>query len=249
MENRGYAPLFFRLKIDFSNGVFMAKKQLISGWEYLGGKSQRYREIATGREISRRQYDKLDGQLSYEKKAAHNKIINPELSAIRPARGRKSYLKSEEWAKKEIAEQRIEAQRLKKEKAEKEKQQRKVERANVRLSNKKVRVKKVKKHLIPKGQIGWRIAFNEYSELETLLDEAKKTNVIFAYGLGFVGVDTRIGELRSITVFRLRPINRGVDEDEFNEAMAEAIEEYSYMMPSHYFVHFAIDKNFAASRK
>lgn len=231
----------------------MAKKQLISGWEYLGGKSQRYREIATGREISRRQYDKLDGQLSYEKKAAHNKIINPELSAIRPARGRKSYLKSEDWAKKEIAEQRIEAERLKKEKAKKEKEERQSELKAQRLSKKKIYVKKVRKHLIPKGKIGWRVGFNNYNDFVTLIEDAKKiSNIIFAYGFGIVGVDTQDGQavLRPIWIGRLTSINDPIMSiDDFTAMTQAVLQDYSYLKPAHYFIQFAIDKSFVASRK
>lgn len=61
-------------------------------------KDRRALNISTGEIISRRQYDKLSGRLgpysSYEAKAKANKLANPDLASSRPARGRKSNLKS-----------------------------------------------------------------------------------------------------------------------------------------------------------
>lgn len=227
----------------------MAEKFNPAEWRSLGGTSRNYENIKTGDRMSRRAFDALKNGISYEAKAAHNKALNPELQALRPARGRRSHVRSDDWIKKEIAAQRLEAKRLKEEAEKKRKEAAALERKNVRLSAKKIRVKKVKKHLIPKGQIGWRIGFNDYSELAALLADARKTGVIFAYGLGFVGVDERVGELRPVTVFRMMAISTNIPESEFNDAMEAALQEYSYIRPAHFFVHFAIDKNFVKSRK
>lgn len=224
----------------------MATKELLAGWKFLGGKDRRYRNEITGQELSRRQYDKLANNLpagmSYEKKAAHNKLINPELSAIRPARGRKSYVKSADWVKKEIADQRIEAERLKKLAADRAKAEAEKQRRIERLKFKKVKVKKVAKRYFPKKKIGWRIAFNDYQEYLQLIKEAKATKAIFAYGLGYVAVDDREGVYRPVTVFNMRSLSMVVSEEEFYGAMFDSIEQYAYLKMAHYFIHFAIDK-------
>lgn len=69
----------------------MARAKAYPGFEYLGGLSRNYKNIATGEVLSRRQYDKLYGSLarsgfnSYETKAQ----ASPEaVRKSRPARGR-----------------------------------------------------------------------------------------------------------------------------------------------------------------
>ena len=61
-----------------------------TGYRRIAGR--RFQSEATGEVISRRQFDKLSGRIqgSYEAKAKANKVLNPQLSAARPARGRKS---------------------------------------------------------------------------------------------------------------------------------------------------------------
>ena len=62
-------------------------------WKPLGGKSRKFRNLSTGEEISRRQFDRRYGSLSkggftsYEKKA---KATPAEIRKARPARGRRS---------------------------------------------------------------------------------------------------------------------------------------------------------------
>lgn len=220
----------------------MATNNVLQGWKYLGGKDRRYKNEATGQELSRRQYDKLAGRLSYEAKARHNKLINPELSVIRPARGRKSYVKSEDWIKKEIAAQRIEAEALKKKAEAAAKKEKEIARKNERLVGKKIKVKKVAKRYFPKGRIGWRIPFNTYADYRALLKDAKATGAIFAYGLGYVAVDERIGDYKTVTVFPMRSLSMVEDEEDFYTAMFDSLEQYSYLKLAHYFIHFAIDK-------
>jgi len=220
----------------------MATIDLLKGWKYLGGKDRRYKNEVTGQELSRRQYDKLKGGLSYEKKAAHNKLINPELSVIRPARGRKSYVKAEDWAKKEIAAQRLETEAIKKKAADAAKKEKEIARKGERLVAKKIKVKKVAKRYFPKGKIGWRIPFSTYEDYKILLKDAKATGAIFAYGLGYVAVDERLGEYKTVTVFPMRSLSMVEDEPDFYQAMFDSLEQYSYLKLAHYFIHFAIDK-------
>lgn len=66
-----------------------------SDWRYLGGKTRRYQNVATGETISRRQYDQRFGRLAesgltLEKFARKNLMRDPALAMARPARGRKS---------------------------------------------------------------------------------------------------------------------------------------------------------------
>lgn len=224
----------------------MATKKLLPGFKYLGGSGQRYLNENTGETISRRQYDKLvNPAISYEKKAAYNKQLNPEAAILRPARGRKSYVKADKWVQDEIAAQRLEAAEAKKKAEEQLKKNRKAERDTKRLTGKAVKVKKVKKHLIPPGRIGWRLPFNTWDDLKEMIADAKATRVIFAYALGFVGVDTRIGVYRPVMLSGFKSINYLIDEDDFYEMMEEALAEYAYMKLAHYFVQFAIDKKHA----
>lgn len=227
----------------------MAASKVKPGWEYLGGKTRRYRNIATGQEISRRQYDQMFSPLSYEKKAAHNKKINPEKAILRPARGRKSYVRSDEWAQKEIAAQRLAALEKKKKEAEAQKRARDIQRRSDRKAHKKIKVRKVSKRYLPKGKIGWRLPFKTYDEYLTLLADAKATGVIHIYGLGFVGVDMRSAEERAITVYTMRSTSITEDEDDFNEAMETSIGEYSYLQFMHYFIFFGIDKEYVRAQK
>jgi len=230
----------------------MATKKLLPGFKYLGGKSQRYLNTETGEEFSRRQYDKLASPgLSYEKKAAHNKLINPKAAILKPARGRKSYINAPEWVKDEIAEQRLEAEKLKKEAEEKAKEAASNERKIQRLIGKKVKIKQVKKHLIPPGQIGWRLAFNTYSDLVKMVHDAKRTGVIFAYALGYAGVNTQYQNKDDIAepaiwVKSFMSINNLISEKDFNDLMEAAVQARAYIKFKNYFVQFAIDKGHAA---
>ena len=217
----------------------------LSDWVRLGGKSQRYKNRKTGEEISRRQYDKLKSPLSYEARAKHNKLLNPGEQLLRPARGRKSYRRAPEWQRAEILEQRKAQKAAREKEREAKKQTRKIERDTKRLENKKIRVRSVKKHLIPKGRIAWRIPFKSYSDLIKLINDARATGVIFAYGLGMIGVDTRIGVERPIWVVPYMSIKDTISEREFDAVMQEALDAHSYMTLGGYFIQLAIDKNFA----
>ena len=91
--------------------------------------------------------------------------------------------------------------------------------------------------------------FNQYSELVKMISDARATGVIFAYGLGLIGVDTRIGLTRPIWVVPFMSIKQTISEKEFNEEMETALQSHSYMTKGGYFVQFAIDKNFVKNRK
>lgn len=227
----------------------MANSKTIPGWEYLGGKTRRYKNTLTGQEISRRQYDQMVNPTTYEKKAAHNKAINLEKAVLRPARGRKSYVKSQDWIQKEIAAQRIEAAEKKKAASAAAKKERELTRTVQRKKTKTVKTRKVAKRYLPKGKLGWRIPFADYDQYVKLLEDARATGVVHIYGLGFTGVDVRLGVEKSVTVFRMRSISMVESEDEFYETMQDAQNEYSYLEFMHYYIHLAIDKDFVASRK
>lgn len=220
----------------------MATKFDPSQWRYLGGSSRRYEEIATGKTISRHAYDKLVTGMTHRQKAAHNKLINPELAALRPARGRKGYIKAEDWVKKEIAEQRLEAAKLKKKLEEEAKAAAKIERDTQRLIARKVKLKTIKKRYFPKGRIAWRVAFSTYSDYLTLLKQARETKAIFAYGLGYVGVDNRTATYRPVTVMTMESISKTVSRKDFSAMMAKSLMNYAYIRLAHYFIHLAIEE-------
>lgn len=220
-----------------------------SQWKSLGGTSRQYANIETGEIISRRRFDEMFNKLTYETKAAHNKAINPEKAILRPARGRKSYVKAQDWIQKEIAAQRFEAAEKKKKEAESRKREREIQRTVQRKAKKKVKPRKVAKRYIPKNKLGWRVSFNDYQEYLTLLEDARKTGVIKIYGLGFVGVDSRTGIEKGVTVFRMRSISITESEDEFYGAMEDALNEYSYLDFMHYYIHLAISVDYVKGQK
>lgn len=218
-------------------------------FESLKNKKREYRNVLTGEIISKRQYDKYRrGGLSNEMFAKLEKVTNLDLALSRPARGRKSILKSSETEKELILEARKEDLQRRKELEEKRKMEKVVERKIARQARKTVKRGKITRHTLKAGRAGARIPFNTYDEYVELIIDAQNDGNIHAYGLGVIGFDENTGDERAITVFTMRRVARNepaISRDEFDEEMEAAIQERSYFIFQHYFLFLAYKMEYA----
>jgi hypothetical protein len=225
----------------------MAK--LLPGFKGLGGTAKQVLNEKTGEILSRRKYAeqvKRGGLLKNEELAALNKAQDYEAQISRPAKGRKSIQKLAPEFKSTVAKVRIEgaketAARLEKIKREKI-AARKIEQL---LGQQIVKVPKVTLSILRPGDKGRRIAFNDYSEYETIREQAEKSGHVLAIGIGAEGIDPRTDPPKKIsfTVFTMLPISQQIDEDEFDEAFQDAIEaKNSYFVFLHYWAHLAFKR-------
>lgn len=220
----------------------------LPGFKYLGGKTQRYLNEITGESISRRQYDKLTGKLSYEALAKINKAKNFSEQLARPARGRNSLAKLTPEFRASVVEARLEKE-LELDAAKKQRKitgsiQNRINRATAR----KVRSPKFSPRLLKAGRQGRRLPFLSYSQYVTYFDDAKKSGIVFAYALGINAIDTRDAKEKSSTVFTLRSFDRPISEQDFMGAMNTFMLEKSYFAFLNYFIHFAFKKEYAKQK-
>lgn len=218
---------------------------VLPGFKRLPGRSERFINTVTGEEISRRKYDQIRRGLSNEQLRDINRATEPEKQLARPARGRSSAIKLAPEIRSDVVAARREAAQLKAERELIQKEKRKLQRKIETSKNKKVRRKKIRKQLLTPGHMGERISFNDYAELLEALSEAKKSGVVFAYGLGWHGIDERTGIYRDVTVMTMTAIGDKISEDEFEEQMQDSMETKSYLIFLNYWMHVAFSKKFA----
>lgn len=215
----------------------------------LGGSSRRYLVVATGEEISRREFLKRTRGVSFEQIVAQNKAANLEATLARPARGRKSVTKLAPEEQSVIIEARKEAEQRKREIAAQKKAEKAIEKKVQAIVNKKVRQKKVTKQLLKTGQQGARISIGSYNGYLQALKEARAIGVVIAYGLGVVMVNGEQGEERPATLFKLMDIDDTIDEATFMGETIEFLESRSYNAKlAHWFMHLAYSKKYAQER-
>lgn len=220
----------------------------MANFKPLGGTSRNYLNLGTGEVISRRQYLKQTQGTSFEEIARKNKALNPELSALRPAKGRKSALKSE--AAKMIAEARLEAERRKKEIADAKKAEKKKLKEIERAVSKKVRSKKVTKALLKPGKMGVRVAFGDYDRYLGIMKEAQDIGVVFSYSVGAVLRDEETGDERDAIIFGQRIIRDVIPQEElFRQTMAFMESKTYGLVFVHWFVHLSYAKAYAKAKK
>lgn len=217
-------------------------------FESLKNKKREYRNVLTGEIISKRQYDKYRrGGLSNEMSAKLEKVTNLDLALSRPARGRKSILKSSETEKELILEARKEDLQRRKDLEEKRKMERAVERKIARQSRKTVKRGKINRYTLKAGRAGARIPFNTYDEYVELIKDAQKDGNIHSYGLGIIGYHEDKGDERAITVFTQRRVARNepaISREEFDEEMEDAINSKAYFIFQHYFMFLAYNMEY-----
>lgn len=231
----------------------MPTKPILPGYKALGGSARNYLNLETGEIISRRQYQNLSEGISFEQKAAANKAADEFEQLARPAKGRRSVVKLAPEFKKEVVKARkekkqeeIEAEKARKEQAARK---RKVDRALA----KKVHQKKIREQLLKAGNMGARIAFNDYAGyLQALKELRAMGKKVFGYSLGITYVITderaEAGEERNVTVFTLTSPKTKYSEEEFEDTMESDIDERQYMQPAHYWMHIAFGVDYAREK-
>lgn len=220
----------------------MASKPDIPGWKYLGGKSRRYENIATGATISRREYDKMRG-IIYEQKAAENKAKDLVKALSRPAPGR---VKAAGQVEAEIRAEAFKEKQV-------QKNLRVVERKAAQ-QNKRIRVKKIRPQLLKSGTRATRIPFTTYEEyldlrkqmLEQKLPNGKR--LVSWYSIGIHGIDERDGRDIDATIFKVMSPSYKIERDEFEAETDDFILERLYFIFSHYWIHLHYDAEYAESR-
>lgn len=209
----------------------------------LGGKSRRYLDTETGKELSRRQYQNSVKGISFEAKAKANKAADLGKALARPARGRTKASTQTE------IENRLEAARI----------QATTKNYN-RLANKaareakSVKVKTIRPQLLKTGHRAERIPFSTYAQYEALLKQANTVKapngkrLITSYGMGIVGYDERTGKELTATLITLQSPRVKMSEEEFDEETENFIESHSYFIYSHHYLHLHFDTEYAESR-
>lgn len=204
-----------------------------------GDKARRYVNKKTGVVISRRQflqhYGKAQAFGTLEKRAKYYSKSDKQL--LRPARGRKSALRVIESEKTAIAaRRRLERQ----EKAADKKIEKELKRK--RRTPKKISVSNFKK-----GKISRNIELDvDYSEIERVRLEAKKSGIVFGYLVG-ANMITEMGEDRTFTTIKLRSISKSFKREEF-DSMLETVQQMSYATLVSLFVHLSLSIDVARKR-
>lgn len=209
----------------------------------LGGKSRRFLDTETGKEISRRQYQNLVKGISFEAKAKLNKAESLGESLARPARGRTKAATQQE------IENRLEAARIQAE-------TRNYNKLNAKAARqaKSIKLKTIRPQLLKTGHRAERIPFNSYAQYETLLKQANSVKapngkrLISSYGLGIVGYHEITGEMLTATLLTLTSPRVKLTEDEFDDLTDEFIESRAYFIYSHHYMHLHFDTEYAESR-
>lgn len=216
----------------------------------LPGSARRFLDNVTGEEVSRRVRDEyLRAGMTNEQLANINARENPLLAAARPAKGRKSILKLSEVERNLIAQARIEDKLRRAEIAAEQKAFKEAEKLLAKRTKKKViKRKKITGALLQPGRMGRRVPFEDYSDYVEMFKEAKAGGKVKFYGLGMQGYHETSGKELDITVFSLRTFTRPIPRDEFDEAMADAIETRAYFIFENYWMHLAFSKEYAAQR-
>lgn len=220
----------------------------LPGFKYLGGTSQSYLEIATGKILPRRQYDKLKGKLSYEAIAKINKAQDFAAQLARPARGRTSLKNLTPEFRESVIAARLEKEQALEEAKKQKKTSANLQRTIDRATKRKVHSPKFSPRLLKAGRMGRRLPFLTYVQYLTYFNDAKKSGVVFAYSLGIHAIDTRDGREKSVTVYNLRAFDKPIPEAEFKASMQTTMLEKSYFAFLNYYIHLAFKKEYAKKK-
>lgn len=213
------------------------------------GKTERFISLITGKEVSRRVRDETLNRVSYEKKAIANKAINEAEQLARPAKGRTSARKLAPAIKADIVKARKEEKQRKAQTAALEREQKAMDRRAQQLRGKKVAPPKViNGATLRAGTMGRRINFNDYDEYLTLFEQAKKSKLVFLYGLGWTGIDLRTSRELGVTVFPMRDFGKPITKARFHGEFQQSVEDKSYMEFLHYWMHLAFDIKYARTK-
>lgn len=212
----------------------------------------RYINDITQAVISQRQYYKLKrGGLNNEQLAKLNRQVDETAQLIRPARGRSSLLKIVPDLAKDIAAARKEEKQRKESEKILQKELARSERKIDQIKNRKYRKRNITNQMLRPGRMGVRIRIEDYSDYVRLFDQAKKNGNIFAYALGWYGVDTRPGIPaskieKSITVFTLHVFDRPHTEKKWNMEFSNSIESHAYVEFVGFWMHLKFASEYAS---
>lgn len=232
----------------------------ISQYIPLGGKTRRFKNVVTGETISRRQFDRLRN-IQYERKAKFSKARDAATFYARPAKGRTSALRFAGEIKKEIIEARKEAAETKQRIVQQTRAVKKLERETQRKANKRVHQKQVRLQLLKPGNLGARISVSSYEGYLKALSEmralkatvnGKRIAAVNGYAVGVVGYDDRQGESKMLgaTLWHMRdPDAKPIPEKDWYERTQEFIDEHTYFVFLHWFIHVAFAKEYAQDKK
>jgi len=208
-------------------------------WVRIPGR--RFKNLKTGEELSRRQFDKQFGALaqagltSYETKAEKNRQIEGIQQLAKPARGRKKLKEANPEKRRALLEERAE-----------EEKEKKIEKVESRTATKKFRVpKSLSLRNFKKGRMGnkWRVSFDR-DAIREFIKTASKFKGALGYTVGVEFIDDRTGKKGAATLFTLRDFSMEFTGDDFAE-MIDYIMERMYIRPLNAIVYIALKKSYA----
>ncbi len=216
-----------------------------SDWVRVPGSARRYKNITTGKTISRVAWLRHYGNISTlgfshpTQRAKYEKKQNPKLQLARPARHRTSLLGKNKPLTPELFNEIIDAR---------------ISEISERIIQKKIH------KLIARGEVlryphqinastfpsrkhmGRTIALPIAREpAETVRKSAAKWGNVFGYFIGLNFIDNRDGSEGAYAFFPLRLISQEFTIEDFEDAMAEAINK-GYVIPTSLFIYLAVKK-------
>lgn len=210
------------------------------------GRSERFINLITGQEVSRRTRDAAVRGISNERLAIANKISNEAEQLARPARGRTSAKKLAPAIKADVVKARKEVKEAKVKKAAAEKEQRGIERKIERAKTKKVKTPKISRRLLKPGKISRTIDFDDPVKLDGILEEVRKVPEIFAYYLGFDAVHEKSGRRVDITLFTREEKDMVITSEQFAKAVDDYLNGHRYLIISSYWIRLVFYEKYAS---
>jgi hypothetical protein len=215
---------------------------LLPGYKGLGGTAKRVQNIATGEILSRRQYaEKVKRQnITNETFAKIHKEINPLEAYARPAKGRKSLIK----AKPKVKAARATKIKKKIEIAKLNKVESSFDKKIKALRKKQHHIPKVTGRLLKAGHYGRRFSINDYDDLVSIIKDAQKSKIVFAYSWGIYGMDTRPPHsvLTPTLSDMMTDINQIINEDEYDQIIEDFLDNHLYLDFIHPWIFLAFNK-------
>lgn len=210
------------------------------------GKSERFINLITGKEVSRRTRDAAVRGITNEKLAIANRIVNEAEQLARPARGRTSARKLAPPIKADVVKARKEEKVRKAKTKAAETEQRSIDRKIERAKVKKVKTPKISKRLLKPGKISRTVDFDDPYKLDEILEQVRATPEIFAYYLGFDAVHEKSGRRVDITLYTRESAENEISGDEFAETIDDYLEGHRYLIVSTYWIRLVFYEKYAS---
>ncbi len=233
----------------------MAKRTLLPGYKSLGKKhGERVLEIATGRELSARNYRENIARAGQEIKrnedlAAFNKLAEPTEAFARPAPGRKSAVKAPTEVKQALAKVLEENAQIKAANKAESKLSKTV--AKKQASAKRIRAVKFTDASLKAGRRVKQYAVQDFEGLEAMIEQGQKSRNVLGYTWGIVGIDSRnpsrllTPTISGATAWDIADIP---DEDEVQEQIDDFVAEHSYFIYLHMWIKIIWKSDYAETK-